>query len=335
MTFTTEEQATSRFAPASAVDASVLPKSKSLASSEAIATSKSLRFDILNSLIQDIGRTQSSSMKEASEDIAGTSAQSGLSAAVETATTSPEPAAILVGTKTLTTNADGIIGTHLLRSTEPGERGGSTHSIDKSTNTLAMDGISTHTMQTSQTVEENPQAAVTASDTRIDHASGTAELVVGSHTSILATTRGIGDYVWAGIADMLSAVSVSASSASTIPTGVPSTSLDPIDPLARPVTSISAAAKSDAEIVVEGSSVVSTIVPDSPNTRATHANDELEGNSPLSNTDKSTTSRVESTAVSPSPSDLQGPSSENRSGPSIFTPSVGMCVLSLVVFVLL
>jgi hypothetical protein len=48
--------------------------------------------------------------------------------------------------------------------------------------------------------------AVTVSGTPISLASSATAVVVGSSTSRLASTRGIGDYVWAGIADMLSAV---------------------------------------------------------------------------------------------------------------------------------
>jgi hypothetical protein len=358
---TTEEQITSDIAPTLAVGASVLPNSRPLASSEAIVSPNSVRFFLLNSLIQDIGRTQSSSMKELSGDIATSSAQSALST-VGTATTSLRPAATLIGTKTLATDNDGK---HPLQPTEPDEREGSMPSVDKSADTFTIDGISTHPLEASQTADGDIQALaltmggttanlnsnseyiantqtvkpgdapVTVSDTRIDHASGTAELVVGSHTSTLSTSRGIDDYVWAGIADMLSAVSVSASSASTIPTGVPSTSLDPIDSLARSVTSTSAAADSDGEISVEGSSVVSTVAPDSSSTRTTNTSNKPKGSAPTSNTNASTTSRIEHPAASTSPFESQGPSSENKSGPSIFTPSVGMCVLSLVVFVLL
>jgi hypothetical protein len=229
-TSTTEEQIASHLAPTVAGDASVLPGSEALASSEAIVSSTNVRFDILNSLIQDIVQTQSSS-------------------------------------------SDGTF--------------------------------------------------------------CAADLVVGSHTSTLSTTKGIGGYVWAGIADLLPAVSVSASSASDPPTGIPSTSLDLLDPLVSPVTSISEAADSDDGITVEGSAIESTIAPDSSSTRTKNADDDLEGSSTMSNTNAGTTSQVEPTAVSSSPSDQQGQSSENKVGPSIFTPSVGIWILSLLIFVLL
>jgi hypothetical protein len=336
------------------MDASVLPNSKLLASSEAIVAPNSVRFFLLNSLIQDIGRTQSSSMKGASEDIARTSAQSELST-VGTATTSLRPAAILIGTKTLTTDADGE---HPVTPTEPDEGEGPTSSIGKSADTFTIDGVSTHTLETSQTADGDIQAlalamggttatlnsnseysantqtmkpgdpTVTASATHIGLASDTTEMVVGSHTRTLSAIKGIGDYVWAGIADLASAASVKASSASNSPAGLSSTSLDP---LANPVTSISAAAASDAEIAVEGSSVVSTVVPESSSTRRKNADDALKGTSTTSNA----TTRVQPTPVSSSPSGLQGPYSESKSGPSIVTLSVRIFVWSLVIFVLL
>jgi hypothetical protein len=326
------------------MDASVLPNSKLLASSEAIVAPNSVRFFLLNSLIQDIGRTQSSSMKGASEDIARTSAQSELST-VGTATTSLRPAAILIGTKTLTTDADGE---HPVTPTEPDEGEGPTSSIGKSADTFTIDGVSTHTLETSQTADGDIQAlalamggttatlnsnseysantqtmkpgdpTVTASATHIGLASDTTEMVVGSHTRTLSAIKGIGDYVWAGIADLASAASVKASSAS-------------LDPLANPVTSISAAAASDAEIAVEGSSVVSTVAPESSSTRRKNADDALKGTSTTSNA----TTRIQPTPVSSSPSGLQGPYSESKSGPSIVTPSVRIFVWSLVIFVLL
>jgi hypothetical protein len=194
-------------------------------------------------------------------------------------------------------------------------------------------GTKTPTTGPSQPTEPDP--TITAPDTRIDMVSGTAELVADSHTSTLSTTKGIGDYVWAGIADLLPAVSVSASSASDPPTGIPSTSLDLLDPLVSPVTSISEAADSDDGITVEGSAIESTIAPDSSSTRTKNADDDLEGSSTMSNTNAGTTSQVEPTAVSSSPSDQQGQSSENKVGPSVVTPSVGIWILSLLIFVLL
>jgi hypothetical protein len=54
---TTEEQTTYHIAPISSVDASVLPNSRPLAYGEAIASSHDVRFDTVNSLVQDIGST--------------------------------------------------------------------------------------------------------------------------------------------------------------------------------------------------------------------------------------------------------------------------------------
>jgi hypothetical protein len=356
----TEEQTTSHVAPASAVDTSVLQNSKLLASSEAIVSPNSVRFFLLNSLIQDIGRIQPSSMKEASEDIARTLAQSELST-VGTATTSLRPVSTLIGTKTLATDTDGK---HPLQPTESDEREGTMPSVDKSADTFIIDGISTHHLEASQTADGDIQAlaltmggttatlnsnseyianaqtmkpgdsTVTASDTHIDSASGTADLVVGSHTSTLSATKGIGDYVWAGIADLLPAASSSKSPASNTPTGVPPTSLDPVDSFARPLTLISAATAIDAEVSAEGSPVVSTVMPDSSSTRTTNADNELREVSTTSDTNTGTASRIEPAAVFSSPSNLQGPSPENRSGPSISTPSVGIYVSILVVFVM-
>jgi hypothetical protein len=171
MESTTEEQTTYHIAPISSVDASFPPNSRPLASSNDV------RFDTLDSLVQHGGRTKSSRTVKTSEDIASTSAQSGLSA-LEVSYASLRSTAILVAMKTLTN----------------------------------------------------------------------------------ATTE---------------------------------------------LTSV----------------------------RTKNTDDEPRETPPMS-TDKRTTSRVEPDAVSSSPSELQRPSSENRSGPSTSTPSVGMYVLILVVFVM-
>lgn len=206
------------------------------------------QIGLLTSLIQEVGHHQSSSATSAGQDTAASSELTddlGEPAPKSTVATSPEQMNIAAGTTTYTTNSDGhfMTGTHTLQTAEtPYEEGGVTYSLDTSKSALVINGASTIAVESSGFVVDVPQATAsahkhsdltmtsTSADTVGPHISQSTRIVpaatdmqtssashktvlpFGSQTGALSTTAGVGDYVWAGMAGVLSAAGSSASS---------------------------------------------------------------------------------------------------------------------------
>lgn len=179
------------------------------------------QIGLLTSLIQGVGQHQSSSATSAGQETAASSELTddlGEPAPKSTVATSPERTNIAAGTTTYRTNSDGhfMIVTHTLQAAEtPYEEGGVTYSLDTSKSALVINGASTIAVESSGFVVDVPQATATAhkhSDLTMTSASGDTVEPGGSQTGTLSTTAGVGDYVWAGMAGVLSAASGRASS---------------------------------------------------------------------------------------------------------------------------
>jgi hypothetical protein len=383
----------------SATSPGVQPKVKSSVAMQTITTSSGLQIDALNSLIQDIGQIQPSSPGEIVASPAGISSEmvSHTSEATIAATTSVLPEPIIIGTSTATVNSDGdyLIGTHVLQPTDsPFELQGTTYALDSSRSALIVNGILSYTIEPAQHASDNPQPAaltvngvtvtpnyvsayvvetqtlkpggpaITVSGTRISLASDAAAIVIGTQTSALSTTMGIGDYVWAGLAGMLSAASdsvsspsstadenlsiasTSASSPSSSTVLEPSQSSSTEDETLLPTTTSTA---SGSETVVDDSSASLTAVTDPSSTPTSTTTDDSPQQTPASSTSPDTTSQagpdgpdtsssfsysLSSPASSPSssPSSIET-SSENKSDRVAISASLAICMLSLVVAV--
>jgi hypothetical protein len=221
-------------------------------------------LDTFNSLIQEVGRLQSSRQGEDLEGSGETATQGALHTAATTTTSLLFPP-ITIGAFTATVNSEGnyMIGTHTLQPTgSPYELQGTTYSFDATKSALVINGIFTYPVEASQRANGDLQAptltlngvtimpdrasnyvvgtqtlkpgrpAITVSGTRISLSSNAATIVFGSETSVLSTSRGIGDYVWAGIAGMLSA-----GSSPILSNGVPSPLPSATKPAANQVLS--------------------------------------------------------------------------------------------------
>lgn len=347
-----------------------------------------IQIDALNSLIQDVGKLQSSSEKGAVISFAGTSTHEDVPNTTAAATTSVNLAPIVIGTSTATVNSDGyyMIGAHALQpSDSPYELQGTTYALDPSRSALIVNGISTYAVQSAQQASANdiprpatltingitvtPNSAsdyvvetqtlkpggpaITVSGTRISLASDAAAVVVGSKTSVIstATTMGIGDYVWAGLAGMLSAASDSASSATTSPDeklSAGSTSAIPLSSSpetgssssqSESLLSVFTSTASDGEIIVTSIFTTLSATQSSSNTDSSTATviSQRQTSTSHSGTDPETTSRDRpSTSLSSSPSpssssSLIETSPENNSGRVIVNASYAICILSLFV----
>jgi uncharacterized protein YodC (DUF2158 family) len=190
------------------------------------ATSSGVQVEVLNSLIHDIGKLQSSSHRVIIASPAGSPSETVLSPSDATiaATTPVLPAPIVIGTSTATVNSDGdfMIGTHALQPTDsPYELQGTTYALDSSRSALIVNGVSTYPVApAAQLASDIPQAAtltvngvtatansasnyvvesqtlrpggpaITVSGTRISLASDAAAVVVGSQTSVLSGPKG-------------------------------------------------------------------------------------------------------------------------------------------------
>lgn len=347
---------------------------------QTVASPSSVRLDALNSLIHDLGQLQSSNGKGAEETAVDVSMQSKSSAIVDI-TTSLQPTPITVEPTTITANSDGdyMIGTHLLQSTaSPYEHEGTTYSLDNSENALVINGKSTYALQTSQPVNDIPQAAtltlndltvtqnsasdyiietqtlkpggqaITVSGTRISLASDAAAIVVGAETSALSTTQGVGDYVWAGIAGVLSSTSVGASPTYSSSEQSMSESFKPLTtPNASPSSGVTRAA-GDGETVVDSSasdfsattdlsspsaSVADHISIQQSSTQQTSTQHTSIQQTSTSSTNPGTNSQPgpsASSSSSSSSSSIDETSSENDSGRVIVSATFAICILSLV-----
>lgn len=176
--------------------------------------------------------------------------------------------------------------------------------------------------------------AITVSGTRISLAPDAAAVVVGSQTSALSTTMGIGDYVWAGLAGMLSAASDTANLPSRSTVSETSQTPSTQDGSFLPSTTSTA---SDSETVIDGSSASLSAVTSS-STSSSNTNNISQQQIAPSNTGSSptfqATTNVPSSRPSSSPSSSSiETSSENNAGRVAFSASLAMCVLSLVVAV--
>ena len=172
--------------------------------------------------------------------------------------------------------------------------------------TLTINGITVTPNSASNYVVETQTLkpggpAITVSGTRVSLASDAGALVIGSQTSLLSTTTGIGDYVWAGIAGMLSAASGSANPLSGTP---------------------------DEEL---STATASSNRP----TETTNNVSQLQTS--ISSTDIGTASQLQPNAASSSPSSSSSSSTEtppeNNSGRVAVSATFAFCILSLVVAV--
>jgi uncharacterized protein YodC (DUF2158 family) len=202
--------------------------------------------------------------------------------------------------------------------------------------------------------------AITVSGTRISLASDAAAVVVGSQTSALSTTLGVGDYVWAGLAGMLSAASdtasslsstadeelsnastsASSSSSSIVLESSQSPSIQEGSLLPSPTPTAS-----DSETTFDDSSASLSAATDPTNTGPSTTNHVSQQQIPTSSTDPSTTSQVKpdgpdassslsfslSSPSSSSSSNSTKVSSENNSGRVASGASLAIGILSLIV----
>lgn len=352
----------------------------------ASAATSGVQIDALNSLIQDVAKLQSSSEKGAVVSFAGTSTHADIPSAAA-APTSLSHAPIVIGSSTATVNSDGnlMIGTHALQpSDSPYELQGTTYALDPSKSALIVNGISTYAVQPAQQASESdiPRPAtltingitvtpnlasnyvvetqtlkpggpaITVSGTRISLASGAAAVVVGSKTSALSTatttTMGIGDYVWAGLAGMLSAASDSASptaspsdnglSAASTSTRLSSNSPETGAPSSHSesLLSVSTSTASDGEIIVNSIFTTLSATQTLSDTDSSTTAYTAQPQSPTSSTDLGTTPRDRpSASSSPSSSSSSSASietsSENKSGRVAIGATFAICMLSLMV----
>jgi uncharacterized protein YodC (DUF2158 family) len=206
-----------------------------------------------------------------------------------------DAAAIVIGTQTSVLSR--TMGTHEVTSIPP-------HASDNpQPATLTINGVTVAPNSASNYVIETQTLkpggpAITVSGTRISLASDAGAIVVGSQTSVLSTTTGVGDYVWAGIAGMLSAASESANP-------LPGT----------PNEELSTATTSSKKL-----------------TQTTNNVSQLQTST--SSTDLGTASQLGPNAASSSPSfssSLIETSSENKSGRVAISASLAIGMLSLVV----
>lgn len=246
---TDDRQPTISRAPGSSANIVSAPNANPATSSQAIASSNSGNLDALNSLIHEVGQLQSSGQAEFVQNTAERPVQSA-QATQEIATASPLPAPIVVGSTTVTANSDGyyMIDTHALQPTESAyENQGVTYSIDTSANALVVDGTATFAIQTALPGQDSPSPA--------NLGSGVATALVKSDADGSSTTRGVGDYVWAGIAGAMwagsqgekSLVDTQGSEAAQTETG-----------FAYYVSPINTWTASDGSIVVESTTIVAS-----------------------------------------------------------------------------
>lgn len=206
VTATDDRQPTSSRAPGSTADLDSAPNANPATSTQAIASSNSGNLDALNSLIHEVGQLHSSGQAGSVQNTAEQPLQTG-QATEPMATASPRPAPIVVGSTTVTANSDGhyMIGTHALQPTESAyENQGVFYSIDTSANALVVDQTATFAIQTALPGQDAPSPA--------NSGSGVAPALANSDADGSSTTRGLGDYVWAGIAGATQAGGQGASS---------------------------------------------------------------------------------------------------------------------------
>lgn len=199
--------------------------------------------------------------------------------------------------------------------------------------TVTVNSASAYVLETQTLKSGGP--AITVSGTRISLASNAATVVVGSQTSALSKTMGIGDYVWAGLAGMLSAASDSASLASRLTVLESSQTASAQDGSILPATTPTA---SDSEGAFNDSSV-SPLTSPNPSSTGVSTTDRVA-------TQQTTTSIPNPGTTSPSGSDfpsspLSSSSSsssietqlENDSGRVAMSATFAICFLTLTVVV--
>ena len=382
--FITEEQASGSNAEDIAPGSEPQPTAISSIATGSTATSDGTQLVPLNSLIQDDGQLQSSSHEAFVENSAETLTQTEVHIK-STATRSTLLAPILIGTSTATVNPDGnyVIGTHTLQSTgAPYELQGTTYSLDAPGSALVVNGASTYAVESIRPPSRIPQAstltlngvtatldsasnyivetqtlkpggpAITVSGTRISLASDVATVVLGSASSAFSATTGVGDYVWAGIAGILSFASTGASLQPTTPTDETlsiattgtsflssSTERSFMEASQSPFTqaessspSTTSSASGDGTLEDEDSLTPSTAT-NSSNTSASNTDLVSPQQTAASRTDPGTTTQPgpnTSAASSPSSGSIEE-SSDNDSGRLIIGASYAISILSLVV----
>lgn len=245
-----------------------------------------------------------------------------------------DAAAVVVGSETSVLSR--IMATHAV---EPAHHTGN----DPPPATLTINGMTATVNSASAYVLETQTLkpggpAITVSGTRISLASNAATVVVGSQTSALSKTMGIGDYVWAGLAGMLSAASDSASLASRLTVLESSQTASAQDGSILPATTPTA---SDGEDAFNDSSVNPLTSPN-PSSTGVSTTDRVA-------TQQTTTSIPNPGTTSPSGSDFpSSPSSsssfssssnsietqpENNSGRVAMSATFAICFLTLTVVV--
>ena len=178
--------------------------------------------------------------------------------------------------------------------------------------------------------------AITVSGTLISLASNVATVVVGSQISALSKpskTMGIGDYVWAGLAGMLSAASDSASLTSSL-TASGSSQMAPAQDGSLVPTTTSIA--SDSEIAMDDNSVNPLTSTNLSSTGPSTTDRISTQQTPTSSTDLGTPSQS-GLNVPSSPSSASSSSNsietqpENSSGRVIVSATFALCSLTLLV----
>jgi uncharacterized protein YodC (DUF2158 family) len=182
--------------------------------------------------------------------------------------------------------------------------------------TLTINGITVTANSASNYVVETQTLspggpAITVSGTRISLASNAATVVVGTQTSALSKTMGIGDYVWAGIAGLLSASNDGASSlSSTDDKERPNTSAGTSPPTSSPET---------ASLSTQDGSLLPTTTPTASDNEA-HAGESFVG--PLASTDSSSTvlSTTDHVSTQQTSSPSRDPGTTSQSGSNVPSP---------------
>jgi uncharacterized protein YodC (DUF2158 family) len=181
----------------------------------------SVRLDLLNSVIQEIGQLKSASDATAVDSTVGVSMSDG-SQSSESVASPSSPGPLAIGSTSITANSEGLymIGTHTLQSTGvPYEHQGVTYSLDASHDALVVNGVSTYAIHSSQDKKTLPEAitfqgatatlnsdseyvvetqtlkpggpAITISGTQVSLASNAAAVIVGSKTESQRLTSSI------------------------------------------------------------------------------------------------------------------------------------------------
>jgi uncharacterized protein YodC (DUF2158 family) len=252
-------------------------------------------------------------------------------------------AAVVVGSETSVLSA--IMSTHAV--------GPAHHTSDNpQPATLTINGITVTANSASNYVVETQTLkpggpAITVSGTRISLASNAATVVVGSQTSALSEpskTMGTGDYVWSGLAGILSAASESASSLSSTADKESAAGSVSASLFTNPSETASLSTQDgfllptavENETTIDESSASPFTLTNPSSTGPSSTGRAPTQQTPTPSTDLGTLSQsgpnaLSSPSSSPTSSSSIETSPENNSGRVIVNSSFAICVLSLVV----